>query len=115
MTHPWILLEHDLVHDLLKDLVDREAHLSGQVEEGDIFLQKPRPIGSEEHQGLAVLVPLQCLLNRRDELLVLRVVEQHVREDEQIEPGRVVTEVRAYLLPVRAPEVALRYLVRLDW
>lgn len=44
----WIILEHRGVHEFLEDFLDHEAAFTGQVEECEIFLEKPGTVGREE-------------------------------------------------------------------
>lgn len=102
-TYPRIFLKHDFLHRPLKDLLHREARLFRQVEERQILLQQPGSIWGEEDQGSGVYTSLHELLDTRNQLPVLGVIEQNIREDENVEARGSRVQERYQFLRGRSP------------
>jgi hypothetical protein len=106
-NYPRVFLKHDIVHRPFKDLLHREAPLSRQVEKCQILLQQPGSIWREEDQGSRVSTFLHELLNARDQLPVLGVIEQNIREDENVKARSSWGQERSQFLRCRSPQVSL--------
>ncbi|TLS24358.1 hypothetical protein PpBr36_08493 [Pyricularia pennisetigena] len=69
----------------LTDLLDDEPAISHHVKELEVPLPQPRPVAGEEDVGPAVPRALEGPLDGRGDVLVLRVAEQQIRHDENVD------------------------------
>lgn len=66
-----VVFKQHLVHHLFKDLLYLELILFGKIEEGKIFLEKPRAVRCEKYQGTGTGILFESLLNASDQFGVL--------------------------------------------
>lgn len=53
-AYPNVFLKHNLLHDLLPNLLNRKSSFYRQLEECHIFFQKPWPVRGEEDERFSV-------------------------------------------------------------
>ncbi len=76
---------HRPLHLPLQHLLNNETHLPCQIEERHVLIQQPRSMRGEEDQGFRICCFPEGLLDADHQLAVLRVVEEEVGQDEEVE------------------------------
>lgn len=89
---PRILLKKLLVHLLFQDLFHLEPILPAQVKKLEILLPQPGAVAAKDDIGFCFSCALESLPDGLDHIAVLRVSEEQIGEDEDVEPVRGVAE-----------------------